>query len=777
MRIFDSLRARMVVIALVPIAGILVATGQIAFEKYQRFAALSVIEPMVELSVAGNDLVHELQKERGGSVGYLTSKGGDAFRERVAKQRVLTDERLAAYRDQFAALESDPDFSLIVGHLQEAKDGLSNLAAHRASVDSLSVAVPDHLRYYTAIIANLIDLVAIIEEVSPDGEVTQHLASYRALAWAKEKAGLERANGAALFNAAAFVPARHRIYVGVVGAQASYLHDMNAFLTSDERADWEVAIADPKLARYGELQQILLTLGETNDTQSVAAGDWFDVATTRIDMMNDFLHRLADDTIEADVHQASKTLNELMVAVAFQVGILLIAMAVCWYVTRITLTPLLSVSGGLSRLAGGEKEVTFDETSGGGREVRDLNNSAFRFVEAITEQQRLQGEAEEERRRNEEQRRQALMGLADTIEGATKDVVARVLPITQELVDASRGVSTSSSKVSEESEGVAAAAEESLRNAEAMANATDRLSASAAQIREQVGEQRQIAHEAKASAEQTRETVDGLNQAAVRIEEVVSLIQGIAEQTNLLALNATIEAARAGEAGKGFAVVASEVKSLANQTAQATEDIRTQVDDMVQAMKSSVGAIGEINEVIERMTNISESVSNAIDDQSAVTGEIAENVHQSTGASREVAQSIARVSGEAQGTRDVAERNMSSAEQVYGLIQKLQHQLNEIIRTSDKDVDRRQQQRVKKTGITGRLSAGNEVFEDDLADISVSGARLAGKAPFRQGQAATLALPGRPAIEVTIVEASDAGTRMIFREPLGDSDPLLNHAA
>ncbi len=773
MKLFDNLRSRLLLIAAVPILGIIIATGETVYEKYKVYDALHVIEPLIELSRTGSDLVHELQKERGGSVGYLTSNGGEAFKKRVADQRVLTDGRIEEFTAKFAEVQQLAGVYWAVDHLQAAAAGLERLSDHRQNVDSLSVSVPDHLKYYTAIISNVIDLAAVIEEHSPDGEVTQHLASFRALSWAKEKAGLERANGAALFNAGEYVPTRHRIYVGLVGAQAAYLHEMNTFLTGDESAEWNEVINDPRFDRYGELQTVLMTLGETGDTKGVAAGDWFDAATQRINALNGFLHILADHALHTDKKKAAQIMNELIIATAIQGLILLIALATAFFVTRVTLGPLVTVSTNLGQLAKGDPDVTFDQNSGGGQEVRELNRSAFRFLEAITEQRRLQDDAEEERRRNEEQRRQALMGLADTIEGATKDVVSQVLPITQELVKSSRGVSDSSYKVSEESEGVAAAAEESLRSAEEMASATDRLSSSAAGIREQVGEQRQIAHEAKISAEQTKETVDGLNQAASRIEEVVSLIQGIAEQTNLLALNATIEAARAGEAGKGFAVVASEVKSLANQTAQATEDIRQQVDDMVGAMQSSVGAISEINEIIERMTRISESVSAAIDDQSAVTGEIAENVHQSTSASREVAQSIARVSGEAQGTRDVAERNMTSAEQVLELIQKLQHQLNEIIRTSDKDVDRRQQPRVCKIGMTARLSGGNDQAELSVGDVSISGARLEGTSPFRQGQAVTLQLQGRPPIEVTIVEVSETGTRVIFRTPLPESDPLL----
>jgi len=778
MRLLDSLRSRMLVIALVPIVGIVISTGQLAYEKYSTLAELRVIEPMIELATIGGDLVHELQKERGGSVGYLTSDGASNFKDRVVAQRRLTDEALATYRAALDEVRGDPQFAPLVTFLTKANAGLDVLTAHRGRVDSLAVKVPDHLRYYTAIITDLLNTPVIIEELSPDGEVTRHLASLRALGWAKEKAGLERANGAALFNAGDdFQATRHRIFVSLVGAQSAYLQDLESFLTESEMADWTAIIADPRLDTYKQWQGILLDLAGTRDTQGVAATDWFDAATARINALHGFYHRLSEDAIAADVAKAEELLGELVTQLVIQAIVLLAAMLVCWLVTRTTLGPLLAVSSGLSRLTQGETDVAFDQNSSGGQEVRELNRSAFTFVQAIREQQRLQEEAEQQRALADEQRRQALMKLADTIENATQSVVSRVLPITKDLVASSNGVSQSSLKVSEESEGVAAAAEESLRNSEAMASATDRLNQSAADIRQQVGEQREIAHEAKVSAEQTRETVDGLNVAASRIEEVVTLIQGIAEQTNLLALNATIEAARAGEAGKGFAVVANEVKSLATQTGNATKDIRQQVDDMVQAMKSSVAAIGQINHVIERMTTISEAVSTAIDDQSSVTSEISENVHQSTDASREVAQSIARVSGEAQGTRTSAESNAASSQQVLELIESLQHQLNEIIRTSDDDVDRRREPRVKPQGITALLTAGASNLEGPLLDISTSGARIEGDVSAKQGDKARLELPGRPPIDAMVVQTGNGATRLMFATPLAADDPLFKRAA
>ena len=779
MSVFDSLRSRMLVIALVPILGIVIATAELAYEKYLTLEKLHAVRPMIELATVGGDLVHELQKERGGSVGYLSSNGGAEFKDRVADQRKLTDMALVAYQDDLARLAADDRFAAIVGYLDRANDGLEGLKSHRAKVDAVSVSIPDHLRYYTAIIADLLDLPAIVEEQSPSGELARHLGAMRALGWAKEKAGLERANGAALFNAdmSPFPAERHKVFVSLVGAQSAYLQDLQLFLSPAKAADWEAMAKDPTFAPYREWQTVLLNLAGTRDAGGVAATDWFDAATVRINALQSFYHALSAEAVATDIAIADALTRQTAIALGIQLAILAAALVLCWLVTRATLRPLLAVSSGLSRLAAGETGITFDQNSAGGREVRELNRSAFAFTQTIEDQQRLQAEAEEQRNAADQERRAALMRLADTVEKATHSVVSQVLPLTKGLVESSSGVSRSSVKVSEESEGVAAAAEQSLRNSEAMASATDRLTQSAAEIRHQVGEQRHIAREAQVTAARTRETVDGLNAAASRIEEVVTLIQGIAEQTNLLALNATIEAARAGEAGKGFAVVASEVKSLATQTGKATDDIRQQVEDMVVAMRGAVTAIAEINEVIERMGTISEAVGTAIDEQSSVTTEISQNVHQSTDASREVAQSIARVSGEAHGTRTIAEGNVASSQQVLDLIESLQRQLSEIIRSSDEGVDRRASPRVRVPGSKVRLTIGSAEIEGVLVDLSAGGARIRADGQVSPGQQGRLAIEDGPAIRAEVAAAGDGTLRLTFAEPLPADDPLLRRAA
>jgi methyl-accepting chemotaxis protein len=175
---------------------------------------------------------------------------------------------------------------------------------------------------------------------------------------------------------------------------------------------------------------------------------------------------------------------------------------------------------------------------------------------------------------------------------------------------------------------------------ETVASATEELTASIGEIGQQVAKSSTIAGDAADQAEKSNVQVEGLVAAAQKIGDVVGLIQDIAEQTNLLALNATIEAARAGDAGKGFAVVASEVKSLANQTAKATDEIRGQITTMQGATSDSVAAIRGIGKIIKEINEIATAIASAVEEQSSATQEISRNVQQASAGTQEVSANI-----------------------------------------------------------------------------------------------------------------------------------------
>ncbi|MET3842904.1 methyl-accepting chemotaxis protein [Bradyrhizobium sp. OAE829] len=248
--------------------------------------------------------------------------------------------------------------------------------------------------------------------------------------------------------------------------------------------------------------------------------------------------------------------------------------------------------------------------------------------------------AEQAKRDRDAARRELSAGFERRISG----VVEAVAMAAGEMQGLSASMSESNAETSRQTATVAAASTQASANVETVASATEELAASINNIAQQVTRSAEIANKAAEEARRTNAVVEGLAAGTQKIGEVVTLIQSIASQTNLLALNATIEAARAGEHGRGFAVVASEVKALANQTANATEEISAQIQAIQTATGEAVNAIQVISGTIAEIDEISSGIAAAVDQQGAATREIAGNVQQAANSTRDVNDSILSVS-------------------------------------------------------------------------------------------------------------------------------------
>jgi methyl-accepting chemotaxis protein len=358
------------------------------------------------------------------------------------------------------------------------------------------------------------------------------------------------------------------------------------------------------------------------------------------------------------------TLSRLMVFGTGLIGLLLLGMTVL--VTHSVTKPLRGIVRDMGKLAAGDFALVLPGL-GRGDEIGAMAEAVEQFKIKSIERARRDSEQEEAGRRTAAAQRQTeLHKLADGFEAAVGNMVTAVASLSRELEDAANTLTNNADSTRQLSIAVADASGEASLNVKSVAQATHELTTSVSEISQRAHESSRIAGEAVRQAEQTDDRIAALWKAASRIGNVVKLITDIAEQTNLLALNATIEAARAGDAGKGFAVVASEVKTLATQTAKATEDIRSLIAEMQAATGESVNAIKEIGATIGRISEIATAIAAAVEEQSTATVEIARNVEQAAQSTSRVAGNIGDVNRAASETSSASNQVLTSAKVLSG---------------------------------------------------------------------------------------------------------------
>ncbi|MCR6735753.1 MAG: cache domain-containing protein [Afipia sp.] len=344
---------------------------------------------------------------------------------------------------------------------------------------------------------------------------------------------------------------------------------------------------------------------------------------------------------------------------------LLLVVGMSLLLSRSIVKPIVDMTGAMRKISEGDVSIGVPAQDRRD-EVGAMAQSVQVFKDNMIEAARLRAEQDELKGQSESEKKNLLRKMADDFEQGVRQSLDTLTGAATEMRATSQSMSATAEETSHQATTVAAVAEQASANVQTVAAATEQLSSSVSEIGRQVAESTKIAGQAVEQANRTNVTVQGLSAAAQKIGAVVKLISDIASQTNLLALNATIEAARAGEAGRGFAVVASEVKSLASQTAKATEDISAQVAAMQDATAEAVQAIESIGGTIGSINEIATVIASAVEEQGSATREIARNVQEAAQGTGEVSSNIVGVNAAASETGTAATQVLASAEQLSG---------------------------------------------------------------------------------------------------------------
>ena len=586
----------------------------------------------VDDGVIVSDLVHELQKERGYSAGFIAS-GGKNFPAELRKQRQDTEAALQAFLAQTPTLKTAKSESFA-----QAEELLAELADQRGRVDSFDSTVPVMARYYTGTIAVLLKLARAEVASSADKSVFKLLESTALLALAKERAGLERAMGATGLGGG-FKLSVYERYISLGAIQRELLNETTYVL---HEPNWLDELYQQEAYKALSAARDVISAGyESGDFQNLTAPKWFGISTDWIDLLRAEEIALGDRIVElshAELDAANATFNQfLMVGAA--VGVLVLAFAVVAFETMIRrIKVLIEVVNGFTR---GEFDV-YIKGIDGKDELSRMANAIYHFKQETLAMRRNAEELENEQLTLKEQQDIVVTELRSGLERLSKgdltvefaqafpgeyeglrhdfnttvqklsDTLSHIRDAARRILQSASEIRSGSDDLSHRTEGQAATLEET---AAALEELTGSVRAAAEGARNAEATTAEAGRDATASGAVVKKAVDAMasiEQSSGQIAQIISVIDDIAFQTNLLALNAGVEAARAGEAGRGFAVVAAEVRSLALRSSDAALEIKTLIEESSSHVDSGVQLVNEAGSALETIMGRVEDISKLV---------------------------------------------------------------------------------------------------------------------------------------------------------------------